>query len=287
MSEQPLTGKIVPQQVKESGGGDGSRSFTLLDSGNDKLLRRVLAHWGCPDPELKFIPPPVFKIVQDIIDREGLYSSPTETGTEMVHRISMYADGLHSLIMYDNRVHPDLAQEGKLSPALVALLQRSLGIARSSLKANSYVQGESVTKPYISIFATAFEEMVRTGIYAPCHPVMRTFPYFRQDYLAGMSQSRRTNKQSSAKLEAQRLLREQSQRMGATCNKYKTKQRALTPGLFTVFCGRCCVCEAVELMPRFESPITAFRMFAHRAWRTDDHAVLDFYREKAVWLDCM
>jgi hypothetical protein len=285
MSELPLTSNIVPRQVKESGGSDGSRSFTLLDSGNDKLLRRVLAHWGCPDPELKFIPPPIFKIVQDIIDHAGLYSPPTDT--EMVHRISMYADGLHSLILYDNRMHPNLAQEGKLSPALVALLQRSLNIARSSLEAKSYVQGKSVTKPYINTFTTAFEEMVRTGIYAPCHPVMRTFPYFRQDYLAGMSQSRRTNKQSSAKAEAQRLLREQSQRMGATCNKYKTKQGALTPGLFTVFCGRCCVCEAVELMPRFESPVTAFKMFAHRAWRTDDHAVLNFHRDSGIWLDCM
>ena len=133
--------------------------------------------------------------------------------------------------------------------------------------------------------------MIKTGIYAPTHPVIRTFPYFRQDYLSNMSRTSRrnkeTNKQNDAREEAMHLLRVQSERMGATCNKYKAKHRALTPGLFTVFCGSCGVCEAVELMPSFESPATAFRMFAHRAWRSDDYLVKRDHEELNIWADCM
>jgi hypothetical protein len=221
--------------------------------------------------------------VQRIIDQQGQLSQND------LQPIALYADGLHSLVVYDRLVNPLLAEQGKLSSELLSLLKTSLRIAQSSLRSKSFVQGQPVTKPFDrkSHFQTDFEEMVKTGIYAPTHPVMRTFPYFRQDYLAGMSQTRRTKKQSVEREEAVHLLRVQSERMGATCNKYKARQRALTPGLFTVFCGSCGVCEAVELMPAFESPVTAFRMFAHRAWRADDYLVLAQYEEFGVWADCV
>jgi hypothetical protein len=56
---------------------------------------------------------------------------------------------------------------------------------------------------------------------------------------------------------------------------------------FTVFCGSCGVCEYVELMPRFESPVIAFRVFAHRAWREDDHRVIKQFEKYGLWDDCM
>jgi len=272
----------------------GSGQYALLDVDSDRhytTIRRVLAHWGCPDPELKFISPPLFTTVQSIIDEGGKIDS------SRTQRISLYADGLSSLIEYDGRVHPEFAKEGKLSTQLVSLLRLSLDIASSSIrgKTNSEHRKDghgdpiSVTQPYIrsSYFDTGFEEFVRTGVFSPNHPAMRTFPYFEQDYLAGMSQTRRTNKRQADKAQAQHLLRVQSERFGANCNKYKARTRALTPGLFTVFCGSCGVCEYVELMPRFESPVIAFRVFAHRAWTEDDHSVMEHFEKYSLWDDCM
>lgn len=279
--------EIVPY-IKTTQSAPGR--YSLLDSNNEyTIIRRVLAHWGCPDPELKFICPPVFKTVQSIIDADGKIDS------SLTQRISLFADGLSSLIEYDGRTHPELAKEGKLSSQLVSLLRVSLQIAKSSIRNKTECRKDSngerisVTQPYIrsSHFQTEFEEFVRTGVYSPKHPAMRTFPYFQQDYLAGMSQTRRRNMRDAVKAEAQHLLRVQSERFGANCNKYKVRTRALTPGLFTVFCGPCGVCEYVELMPRFESPVIAFRVFAHRAWREDDHSVIKQFEEHALWDDCM
>lgn len=262
-----------------------SGQYTLVDSDVDyKLIRSVIAHWGCPDPELKLIPPPVFRAVQTIIDADGQYDAV------LMQPINLYADGLHSLIEYDVRMHPLLAEGGKLSSQLASLLRRSLGIAQSSIRDKSKRRElDDVTKPFDRSlhFETDFEEFVRTGTYSPAHPVMRTFPFFRQDYLGLMAQNRRTSKRAAARAEAQQLLRVQSEKMGATCNKYKARTSALTPGLFTVFCGSCGVCEYVELMPRFESPVTAFRVFAHRAWRGDDHRVIQNWKQSGIWDDCM
>jgi hypothetical protein len=144
----------------------------LLGDGANKLIRRVLAHWGCPDPELKFISPPVFKAVQRIIDAGGKFDS------ELMQPINLYADGLNSLIEYDGRVHPKLAEEGQLSPQLVSLLKRSLCIAQSSIRDKSKLRSGSVdctgdpvavTQPYIrsSHFDTEFEEFVKKGSFLP------------------------------------------------------------------------------------------------------------------------
>jgi hypothetical protein len=89
------------------------------------------------------------------------------------------------------------------------------------------------------------------------------------------------------KREASRILAEQSQRMGVTCNKNKEKHRALTPGLEITNCGGCGACEAFDLMPFAESPVTAFRMFAHRAWRESDRKAKKKWEEEGVWEDCL
>ena len=268
----------------------GSQRYTLIDSDGDyKLIWRVLAHWGCPDPELKLISPLVFKAVNDIIVADGKFDS------ELMQPINLYADGLNLLITYDGRVHPNLAKEGKLSPQLLSLLKRSLDIAQSSIQDKAEHRTDSngdpvaVTQPYLrwQHFETEFEEFVKTGVFSPSHPAMRTFPYFRQDYLACMSQTRRESKRNEDRKSAQDILRQQSERFGANCNKYKARTRALTPGLFTVFCGSCGVCEYLELMPRFESPVIAFRVFGHRAWREDDHLVMKQFDKFGLWDDCI
>ena len=102
-----------------------------------------------------------------------------------------------------------------------------------------------------------------------------------------MATSRRRKGAENDRVDADKILRDQSKMMGETCNKYKSRQRAITPGPFTVFCRGCGVCEAFEMMPIAESPLTAFRMFAHRAWRTDDHEVLRHFEEDGIWNDCI
>jgi hypothetical protein len=186
--------------------------------------------------------------VERIIHSGGSFSQ------QDMESIVMFGDALHDLIVYDcvENQHSDVVQEGKVSRDLVALLKLCLRVARASLRSTSRVEsGQSVTQPFDRRlhYRNDFEEFIRTGVYAPSHPVIRTFPYFRQDYLAHMDSSRRRKAGQEQKCEAAEILRKQSERMGQTCNKYKTRQRALTPGLFTVFCGGCGVCEAFEMMP--------------------------------------
>jgi len=144
-----------------------------------------------------------------------------------------------------------------------------------------------MTQPYRQdqFFKTEFEQFVRSCSYSPCHPIIRTFPRFKYDHLAEQSKTRRDLKKAAEAAAVANQLRTESERLGKTCNKYKTRQRALTPGLFTVFCGGCGVCLSFEMMPVCESPVTAFRTFAHRAWRRDDFATFQEFTDTGKWND--
>jgi len=196
------------------------------------------------------------------------------------------------LPLTDKRVY--LAQ---VSAGMLALVKLSLSIAEGSLVAETSlsankqvsrdVAGAPATRPFkqSDYFVSDFDQFVRTCTFAPTHPVLRTLPYFKQDYIAQMSgSSRRKTKKNETKA-AREELRRQSEMMGQTCNKYKTKQRALTPGMFTVFCGGCGVCVAFEMMPIFESPVTAFKTFLHRAWTIEDFETLTIYEATEEWND--
>ena len=87
------------------------------------------------------------------------------------------------------------------------------------------------------------------------------------------------------KAAAVQTLSEEVKRTGVTCNKYKERHSALTPGLFTVFCLHCKLCVAFELMENTESPGTAFRMFAHRAWTCQDFKILRRWKQDGIWED--
>ena len=65
----------------------------------------------------------------------------------------------------------------------------------------------------------------------------------------------------------------------------RTIKGSSSPGLFTVFCLHCKICVAWELMEDTESPATAFRMFALRAWTRQDFETLRRWRSKSVWQD--
>ena len=234
----------------------------------------VLLH--CSDPEIKLVTPTVFKEVANIIATKSVCQTDLE-------KISVYADAVHSLIMYDQSTNPNLAAEGKLSDDLIRLLTKSITIASGSLRVDG-----SVTKPFVNPFATPFEEMVKTGSYFPNHPVFRTFPWFLYDFNNSKAKTKRQRALYAKLLAlAERELHAELDLMGHTCNQYKTSQRALTPGLFTVFCGGCGVCEGFEIMPAAESPLTAFHVFANRSWNSHDERTLQQYLDMGVWLDCL
>ena len=69
--------------------------------------------------------------------------------------------------------------------------------------------------------------------------------------------------------------REQSQRMGSTCQKHKTRQTVLSSGVFTMICNKCGVIEYFELMCQPESPATPARALFHRSWRPADRRAWD------------
>jgi hypothetical protein len=217
-------------------------------------LRRVLAHWASPAPELILIPASIFNIVRHLLEHKALCLSSSHND---MMEISKRSTGLRDLILEDR----EASKTSTLSDQLLNLLRCSLALAEAALVGKT----ACITKKYESQH-TAFEDMVRTGTWAPHHPVTETLPYFKNDYLDEQANARYQKDKTAAREEALKELRELALKTGMTCNKHKTRHRALTAGLFTVFCLGCGVCEAFEMMRCSESPRTPFRMFAQRKW---------------------
>jgi hypothetical protein len=237
---------------------------------------RLLKHWASGAPEVKLVPPRLFDVVREVA-QTGLLSATAS------HEITNHSDCLYCLL-----------KEGQNKEHMKSLLLVCLERASNCLKAKGG-QGKmsgrqletagGATRAWKNVFIDGFDEMVRTGTYAPHHPVIRQLPDFRQDYLAEVSKKRSRVVAKEDRTRVLDELRKQAEITGMGCNKYKTKHRALTPGLFTVFCGGCGICEAFEMMPDAESPLTAFRMFAHRAWVTQEHNAYTTWKRIGVWDD--
>lgn len=115
--------------------------------------------------------------------------------------------------------------------------------------------------------------MVRTGVFAPQHAVFQTLPHFKQDYhneQVRLKAAAKSVQKTAERTDAVAKLTEQAKLMGLSCSKSKTSHRALTPGIFTVFCAGCGKCVLFEMMDHAECPLTPFRIFSHRAWRPVD-----------------
>jgi hypothetical protein len=222
-------------------------------------IRRVLQHFSAPDPEIKLIPQILMDSMKVIVSSKG--KLPDARGME---KINTYGDGVYALFKHDAKQHPAERSAGMISEAMLKLLTISCSLVEACKASDDTAQ--PVGKFWYSSLPP-FEEMVRSGAFAGNdHPIIRSLPFFRQDYLLLQAARRTGQKKDAAKVEAMKELSDQTLLLGATCHKYKTRYRALTPGLFTVFCAGCGMCEAFEMMPCAESPLTAFRMFAHRAW---------------------
>lgn len=266
------------------------------DAGKGKLVRLepmssggagLWRHWGSGAAEVVLIPERIFSAVEDVIQTRFVSASSSQ-------QIAMFSDLLIRLFKLPVSKS---SRDGRecVSDELVALLVFSLQRARNCLMAVggtaacSAVQLErtGASTPWTNCFIDPTDEFVRTGIWASLdHPVIRKFDFqFRQDLLAQRSkkQSRKDADRAEQKLLDQ--LMEESERMGALCNKYKSKKRSLSPGLFTVYCGGCGICEFFELLPEAESPLTVFRTFAHRAWTTQELEAYKTWQNTGTWID--
>lgn len=229
---------------------DGQQ-WASLDISDD--LRKIWRHWASGAPELVFLPTPVFEAVSTLL-------SGGELTEQQRHQISVYSHGVHLLMLQDE------SHRG-VSDSLKALLADSLRIAMRCLVAEVHVPSKEYST---STKYSPFETMIREGVWAPSHPVTTLLPTYKADILNSIQNEKRRNIKQSERAQADKeatdLLVEQHKLRGVTCVKYKTRYRSLSPGLFTVFCLGCGICEAWEMMKCAESPATFFRMLAHRFW---------------------
>ena len=263
-------------------GTDTSSGCTYCLSGDANQLLMLWSHYASPAPELLFLPVQLHETVENIVSRALVTVQESNT-------IASLSPGMHRLLTVVKNKHSDaedlteIPGPDGLSPNVLSLLRQSLALSRECLRGNNIACNMSL--PYKAPAQHEFETFLRTCTWAPHNPVMRTLPFFRRDYENYVSRVRRTNVKDKEREEAMRTLREETKRTGVTCNKYKEKNCALTPGLFTVFCLHCKICVAWELMEDTESPATAFRMFALRAWTRQDFETLRRWRSKSVWQD--
>jgi hypothetical protein len=222
--------------------------------------------------------------VQEII------STRKRPSGEQQKSIGLYGEGVTALLKLDAVQFPKVAGEGKISRRLKDLLALSLRVAEAGLRGQPGLPG-CVSKPWDGGGMTEFERFIRTGTWAPQHPVIRTLPPFRYDYNCEMARARKDKNidaaQSKVRVEALKVLDEQAKSLGTSCTKFRTSHRALTPGLFTVFCAGCGVCECLEMMDHSECPLVPFRELAHRAWRPADFVAREVLRQTGVWKDSL
>lgn len=200
-------------------------------------IKYVLLHWASPAGEIKLIPPLVFDLVNEIVETGQIPRG------EKLEKLNLVADGVYQLLKLD-RVQASTGAGGaegtsQISESMRDLLRVSLEIARAALQSKTPCK----TKPYIEVTgASEFETFIRTGAWFPNHRVVRTLPGFRFDYnneMARQSQGKRNGRVNTAQKEARDEITEHARNVGSTCTKYKTSYRALTSGIFTVFCGGC------------------------------------------------
>lgn len=242
-------------------------------------LKYVLGHWASPAPEI---------IMTTVKSMPIVHAMVTERNVPSSRDLAILMDssgGIVDLLDHDRTCS---REKGKISVQLQNLLKVSLRVAQAGLKGEGF---KSVPWAWVGEYAwTEFEQMVRTGTYAPSHPVIRRIPMFHQDYLLEMARkrppSKRVQELIGAKKAANEELIEQAAVSGASCTKFlDNMKRALTPGIFTIFCASCGTCEAFELMDHCESTRTPFELFMYRAWLPAEHGSYKKWLDTGVWQD--
>ena len=277
------------QAEKSNSNRDGSAKGSVRLKSTSQAGAGVWRHWASGAPELILIPERLFTAVEDVIKTRHVSKSSSQ-------QIAMHSDLLIRLFKLPiSKIEDRDGRCERVSDDLSALLTFSLQRARNCLMAVGgsaacsaiRLEKTGASTPWTNPFIDANDEFLRTGIWASLdHPVIRKFDFeFRQDLLAERSKksSRKDASRDEQKLLEQLMI--ECERMGTLCNKYKSKQRSLSPGLFTVYCGGCGICELFELLPEAESPVTVFRTFVHRAWTAQEVEAYKKWRETGEWID--
>lgn len=235
---------------------------------------QVISHWSTPAPELKLLPAKLIPTIEKLCETAVL--TPEDQCAIITHSVC-----LSKLIQHGQSSSACLGGV-KLSPQLTSLLRVVVQKAKAGLSGKSKVS----TQPWKST-QQPFEEMVCTGTYGPSHPVFRQMPFFRYDYLNKQQVARYARNKDKELQQLKDELKDQAQRMGSTCKKYKTRQTVLTSGIFTILCNRCGIIEYFELMCKSESPATPARALFHRAWRSADVQARDAWLQsgETSWVD--
>jgi len=223
--------------------------------------KQVVGHWATCAPELKLLPANLITCVQSICQASSI--TPAEHTLIVTHSTC-----LGKLIQHGTCTEQTLdTQSGakSLSQRLVALLKVMIQKSQACLTGKTPI----IPRDWHST-QMPFEEMVCSGTFGPAHPACCCLPFFKYDYECKQEVERYAKNRAQELSDLDQVLREQSQRMGSTCQKHKTKQTVLSSGVFTILCNRCGVIEYFELMCQPESPATPARAIFHRAWRPSD-----------------
>jgi hypothetical protein len=280
---QRQAGESTMSMTDDYDGADAESSkYTYCLSEDASQLLMMWSHYASPAPEILFLPAALHSTVQNIISRQVVTVQEGNT-------VARLSPGMHRFLAVAKKTLSDADAEDlthcpdTLTPKALELLQKSLDLSRACLQSGK-IAG-CMSRPYQAPAQHEFETFLRTGTWAPHNPVIRTLPWFRRDYENYVGTVRRHQVHSQEREEVIQTLRDETKRTGVTCNKYKERHSVLTPGLFTVFCLHCKMCVAWELMEDSESPATAFRMFAHRAWTRQDFQMWRRWKSEQVWED--
>lgn len=207
-----------------------------------ELIHHELQHWSSTASEIKLISPAAMDMVHQLCTN-GKTSPGCNRGKLVEH-----APGVAKLLEYDASEYPETAKQGLISPDLRALLTRSLELSRAALKGAS----ECVTTPFAQPEMSKFEGMVRSATWtSDDHLAIRKVQKFRIDddnersRIAKSQASASGSAFSKSRAAAKERLDEAHEKAETlhACTKFKTSHRALTPGIFLSFCGRCYMCE--------------------------------------------
>lgn len=290
LAKRPCLGPYLEAYVKLVAPPHGSKEpsdVRKLERSCDSNFLSVVRHWCSGAPEIVLVPAQTFEAVEDVIRNQSVSTSTSQV------------IGMHSplLLRVINLSISHDVKDGKrvgVSRSLIDLLTCCLDKAQNGLKAcgglgdNSpqVLKQNGASQPWENCFIDPVDEFFRTGVWTSSqHPVIRILPRMRQDVLAARSNEQYKKSTERNEMALLEKLFSESDLMGSTCNKYKSKVRSLTAGLFTVYCGGCGICELFELLPEAESTITVFETFAHRAWTPQELSAYQVWKKGGVWTD--
>ena len=181
-----------------------------LALGSDPCLS-LIYHWSTPAPEIVFLPPRLVPSILDVLQNRCI----TVTQRDL---IDTFSPELHQLLKHKQCWSGGANENGILSDSALALLQESLKCVQRSLRSSTL---DIQTRPVaVRAAMSPVEQMLRTGVWAPHNPVIRTLPTFQRDRVNSLAMARRHDKRDMEKNQALAELRAESRRRGVSCNKY-------------------------------------------------------------------